>query len=341
MTAPTEMPDTNNSSITLPDALQTHRGFNRVFEPGRLTFGFVTPLEGYPEAPWPTMRNHAEMARMADEAGVAALWLRDVPFYDPSFGDVGQILDPIAYAGWLSAATKKITIGTAGMVLPLREPLYIAKAAASVDQLSGGRFLLGLAAGDRPGEYPAFGVPYEERSARYRDGRALISAATERNFGRHESTFYGTLNGAMDLVPKPTGSRLPFVAIGRSGQTLEWLAENMDAWITSGFDLRRIADVVPEWRALSGGVFKPYGYGMWFDLLENQDAPVEFGRVSIRGGRKALVEFFMKQQEAGVSHVVLNMKPTRRNPKAVLAELAEHVFPHFPPGALSVPSDED
>jgi luciferase-type oxidoreductase len=143
-----------------------HHGFTRAFREGQLTLGFIMPLEAYPDGPLPTLVDHAERARQADEAGFAALWLRDVPFLDPGFGDAGQILDPFTYAGYLAAITRRIGIGTAGVVLPLREPLIVTKQAASVDQLLGGRFLLGLSSGDRPEEYPAFGLELGSRTKR-------------------------------------------------------------------------------------------------------------------------------------------------------------------------------
>jgi alkanesulfonate monooxygenase SsuD/methylene tetrahydromethanopterin reductase-like flavin-dependent oxidoreductase (luciferase family) len=90
------------------------------------------------------MCDHAELARKADQAGFAALWLRDVPFYDLTFGDAGQVFDPMVYAGGPAAATRNITIGTAGVVLPLSDPLAIAKQASTLNQLTGQRFLLGL-----------------------------------------------------------------------------------------------------------------------------------------------------------------------------------------------------
>jgi alkanesulfonate monooxygenase SsuD/methylene tetrahydromethanopterin reductase-like flavin-dependent oxidoreductase (luciferase family) len=51
------------------------------------------------------------MAQKAGEMGMAALWRRDVPFYDPDFRDVGQILDTMMYAGWLAAVARDIAIG--------------------------------------------------------------------------------------------------------------------------------------------------------------------------------------------------------------------------------------
>lgn len=195
----------------LPKELADHRGYARVFQPGHLTFGFIAPVESYPDSPGPTLANHGTVARKVDQAGFSAIWLRDVPFYDPNFGDVGQIIDPMVYAGYLAAITENIAIGTAGIVLPLRDPLIVAKQAASVDQLLGGRFILGLATGDRPIEYPAFGSDFDNRAERFRDALAVVRAATERAWPVHGSAYYGELTGNLDLVPKPAAPRLPTV----------------------------------------------------------------------------------------------------------------------------------
>ena len=314
----------------LPGDLANHRGFGRVFHPGKLTLGLITPLEGYPDSPVPTLDHHVERARKADEIGIAALWLRDVPFYEPGFGDVGQMIDPMVYAGFLAAHTRNIAIGSAGIVLPLREPLIVAKQSTSVDQLLGGRFMLGLSGGDRPEEFPAFGVSFDNRAERYRDAYAMIQAAVGNDFPRWRSEFYGELRGALDLIPKPVGPGFPTIAIGRSGQTLDWLAANMDAWIWHGVDARRMADILPKWReATAGQPFKPYGYATWFDLAEDPDLPIQPGRI-LRAGRNALIALWREQEDAGVCHVVLNLKPTRRAVNEILDELAEYILPQFP-----------
>jgi len=257
-----------------------------------------------------------------------------VPFYDPSFGDVGQVLDPMVYAGWLAAQTTRIAIGTAGIVLPLRDPLIVAKQAASVDQLLGGRFLLGLSTGDRPSEFTAFDSDLGDRPERYRDAIGVIRAATEQSFARHASAHYGTLDGTIDMVPKPVGPRLPILAIGRAGQTLEWLGANTDGWIWHLSDARRLPDVLARWRsATAGGAYKPYGYGAMFDLLADPDAPLTYAAGGIRSGRNALIALWQRQRDEGVAHVALNPKPSRRPFADVADELATYVLPHFPTDA--------
>ncbi|WP_369929392.1 LLM class flavin-dependent oxidoreductase [Xanthomonas sp. NCPPB 2632] len=174
--------NTTFSFLSAPSRLSpqanTHAGFDQVFANGRLTFGLIAPLESYPHSPAPTMKDHLAMAQLADQGGFSSLWLRDVPFYDPTFRDVGQVFDPMAYAGYLACATSRIALGTAGIVMPLRDPLAVAKQATTLDHLTDNRFILGLASGDRPVEYPVFGVDYATRSERFRDAVETIRAVT-------------------------------------------------------------------------------------------------------------------------------------------------------------------
>ncbi|MFY0254093.1 LLM class oxidoreductase [Chitinophaga sp. 30R24] len=314
---------------TTANHLQQHPGFTQVFQEGKLTFGFVAPMDGYPNGPLPDMANYEKLVRKADTAGVDVIWLRDVPFLDPLFGDAGQVLDPLVYAGWLSGITKRMAIGTAGIVLPLRDPLIVAKQAASIDHLSGGRFLLGLASGDRYSEYPAFGVNFENKAARYREARDIIRVVTENEFPQHQSQYYGVMDGGIDLIPKPVTHHLPTIAIGRAGQTMEWIAENTDGWIWHGADARRMVDVIPRWKAATNGVFKPYGYGLFFDLSDNPDEPIFFGRTMLRGGRNQLIRFWEEQLQAGLSHAVLNLKPTRRPAEDIIEEFGTYIIPYF------------
>ena len=317
--------------MAAPDStapLHSHTAFNRTFCSGQLTIGFISPASGYPDSPAPSLLDQSEIVTRLDESDAAALWLRDVPFYDPSFGDVGQMLDPMVYTGWLAALTRRIAIGTAGLVAPLREPVVTAKQVASADQLLGGRFLAGLASGDRITEYPAFGVDYQARVERFQEAFNLLRTLTSDEFPHLRTRHFGDLHGNLDLVPKPAATRLPIIAIGRAGQPMEWLADNADAWIWHG-DPLRMPGVVPQWRELTAHRgFVPFGYGTMFDLDTNPDAPLRTGRV-LAGGRHALIAFLEQQREAGINHVALNLKPTRRPSLEVLDELQRYVLPAF------------
>ena len=321
------MENLNNSARV--EALNQHKGFAQTFRSGKLTFGFIAPMMGYPNSPIPDLDSFGKIVKIADEGGIDTLWLRDVPFLDPNFGDAGQVYDPMVYGGLLAATTKRIAIGTAGIVLPLRDPLVIAKQAATLDILSGGRFILGLASGDRYSEYPAFGRHFDNRVERFREAREIIRKVTEEHFPVLTSTHYGTLNGTIDLIPKPILNTLPTIAIGRGGQDLEWIGENMDGWLWHGENARNVEVRMKQWLQATNGVNKPYGYAHFFDLLENPEAPIFFAGNYVQGGRKALIEFWKAQEEVGLSHAVLNPKPSYRPAEEMLQEFCEFIIPSF------------
>ena len=108
-----------------------NQAYDNTFRPNRLTLGLVVPLENYSTSAVPDMNRHIERVQLVEELGFYSVWLRDVPFNVPSFGDAGQMFDPFVYLGVLAAQTKHIALGVASIVLPLRHPAHIAKAAAS------------------------------------------------------------------------------------------------------------------------------------------------------------------------------------------------------------------
>ncbi|EAU48361.1 bacterial luciferase family protein [Salipiger bermudensis HTCC2601] len=319
------------------DPLQQDRGadpLDAVFGTQGMTVGLVTPLEAYAESPVPTLDGHAAAARRAEEAGFASIWLRDVPFFDPKFGDAAQIMDPLVYAGFLAAETRTIAIGTAGIVLPLREPIAVAKQAASIDMLTQGRFLLGLSSGDRPTEYPAFGVRFDKRADRFREAYRLIRKLQDEAFPRGKTQGFGTLSGNLDLLPKPQGDRLPMIAVGRAGQTVPWIAKNADAWIWTVDDPKSVTKILNELKAASGKRRPPpYGYSTFLDLDRNPDAPARRDHNVLRIGRKALLARLQQQAAQGVKHVAFNLRPSRRPAERIIDEMGAHILP-----ALARPS---
>ena len=76
-----------NSNVSI----QSGNGFKRMFVENKLTLGIFFPLESY-NTDVPTMQDQERLAKLTESLGYAALWFRDVPLRDPSFGDVGQIL---------------------------------------------------------------------------------------------------------------------------------------------------------------------------------------------------------------------------------------------------------
>ncbi|WP_254702279.1 LLM class flavin-dependent oxidoreductase [Roseivivax sp. THAF40] len=92
--------------------------------------------------------------------------------------------------------------------------------------LSGGRLLLGIASGDRPDEYPALNMGFEDRGARFRDSFDYIRTMAE-DYPRRD-TAQGRLSDGIDMLPKPTAGRLPLLITGGSQQSPDWIAGNGD-----------------------------------------------------------------------------------------------------------------
>lgn len=318
------------NKLMLPEHLKNNKAFKRVFQQGKLTIGLIAPFKGYPDSHSPDMSDFAEMAKMADEGGVSALWVRDVPFYDPTFGDVGQIYDPFVTIGYLAGITKNITIGTAGIITPLRNPVHVAKSAASLDKLTNGRFILGMSSGDRLTEYPAINEDFQSRGERFRESWDIIRKLTEESFPTGNTKHYGRFSGNLDLVPKPSSS-LPMMAIGRCRQDLEWIANTSDAWIWHGVNPKQTSDIICEINRLGNGeTWHPFGYANFVELTEDPNEPSRlYNNIYLRGGANSLVEYWKEQEEKGLAHVTVNLKPTRRPAKEVMQEFIETIIPNF------------
>ena len=303
-------------------------GFRRMFAADRLTLGLFFPIEAFPRDQ-PTMRDQERLAARAQALGFAALWCRDVPLRDPSFGDVGQVYDPWVYLGWIAAITRDIALATGSIVLPLRHPLHVAKAAASVDQLSRGRLVLGVASGDRPVEFPAFGRDIERRASMFREDFEAIRRVLESDFPALE-TSRSVLTGAADLVPKPMG-RLPLLVTGNSGQPLPWIAAHSDGWITYPRPIERQAETVARWRAevqqAAPGDFKPFAQSLYVDLDANPQLPPAAIHLGFKSGREFLLRFLETLRAIGVNHVILNLKYGARPAAEVLEEIGSEVLP--------------
>lgn len=312
-------------------------GFRRTFGRGRLTLGLGFPLVTRGDtAEASDVGAQVDVARAAEDAGFAALYARDIPLRVPSFGDVGQVYDPWIFLTHMAAHTSRIALGTAGIVLPVRHPLHTAKSAASLDRLSGGRFLLGLASGDRPEEFRAFGVEQGERGEYFREHlKVLTHALTTEMRGIRWSG--GWMHSA-DVVPKPTAASVPLLMIGSCQQDIGYLAAHGDGWMTypRDFDVQR--RTAARWHELVAGtgdgdddeVFKPFAQSLQIDLSEDPDeraSPISFG---FRLGHRRLVEHLTDLREIGVNHVQLGFGASRRPLPQIVDEMARHVVPHFP-----------
>ncbi|MGK5554761.1 LLM class F420-dependent oxidoreductase [Actinomadura kijaniata] len=176
----------------------------------------------------------ARIAALAEELGYDSLWTADhVVLPSPrdavSPMDPGEpILDPLVALAHLAAHTERIRLGTGCVVLPQRNPLVLAKQLASVDVLSGGRLVFGMAVGYLEPELRALGVPVAGRGARadeyLRAMRSLWHDDEPAFHGRHVDF------ANIDTRPRPVQTPLPVVVGGHSGRALRRAARHGDGW---------------------------------------------------------------------------------------------------------------
>ena len=308
-----------------------NNAYNSVFQPNELSVGVVVPIENYDQGLMPTMEHHLERVELLEELGFKALWIRDVPFNVPSFGDAGQMYDPFTYLGFLAAKTSKIALGVSSIALPLHQPVHVAKSAATIDQLSGGRLLLGVASGDRFDEYPAMGIAYENRGELFREAFDYIRKAQE-DYPRLATKYYGQLQGHIDVLPKAANHKIPMLMTGFSQQSLEWNAEHADGWMYYPRDPRQQKYRIEEWREMvaeSNEFNKPFMQPLYVDLQEDDNFAPQPIHLGFRTGVDYLISYLHHLKSIGVNHVSLNLRFNSNSMEGTLEKLAEKLLPQF------------
>ncbi|WP_035558261.1 LLM class oxidoreductase [Burkholderia sp. 9120] len=301
----------------------------RVFADGALSIGLTLPLLR-PGTIVADFTEQVALARLADQRGFRALWIRDVPLNSADYPDPVGHLDPWVLLGALAASTQRIALASGAIVLTLRHPLHIAKAALSVNTLSGGRFILGLGSGDRPPEYAAFGRHADERRELYRDPWDTVAAA----LGTPSRVIPDqTPEGAptFNLLPESTDT-VPLLAVGSGGQSVDWIARHSLGWMTYHREPDAQRARYSMWRAAveraAPGAFRAFGVAMRLELSHDPHEPVQPLSLGYRTGRHALVAILNEMRAGGTHHVTFNLSPERPVAEAI-EELADEVLPLF------------
>lgn len=178
------------------------------------------------EVRWP---EYLAMARAAERGGLDSVWLGDHLLYR---GDGRSERGP--WEAWtllsaLAAATERVTLGPLVACTGFHPPGLIAKMAATIDEVSGGRFVLGLGAGWNADEFEAFGIPYDHRVSRFEEAFAIVRGllAGER------VTVDGRYWQARDAVLLPPPARRTPLMVGSNGPRMLGLTlPHADAWNT-------------------------------------------------------------------------------------------------------------
>jgi probable F420-dependent oxidoreductase len=189
-------------------------------------------------------------ARAAEQAGIDDLWVADhiaIP-PDDAEGSNGRYLDPLATLAFLAGVTQRIHLGTGVLVLPYRPALPTAKWIATIQELSGGRLLLGVGAGWMEAEFRAVGVP--------RNQRGRITDQTLAFLNQCFSNDVVELNGQPFLF-RPRPPRPPIFVGGGAPHALRRAAKFGDGWMPMRGDPDTLRPQIEALRAAMRAAGKP------------------------------------------------------------------------------------
>jgi probable F420-dependent oxidoreductase len=207
---------------------------------GRLSFGLFSVNFYACSNPATASR----VARQAEQAGFESLWAGEHvvlpdPRVPPSPLDPERpILDPLVSLSFLAAHTSTVKLGTGIVILPQRNPLVLAKQAASLDAVSDGRLILGIGAGYLEPEMRAIGVPFEERGRRTDEYLAAIRELWYAERPAYEGRFVSF--SGVQAYPRPTRT-VPIVVGGESAAAYRRAVEQGHGWYGFALDLETTA----------------------------------------------------------------------------------------------------
>jgi alkanesulfonate monooxygenase SsuD/methylene tetrahydromethanopterin reductase-like flavin-dependent oxidoreductase (luciferase family) len=188
------------------------------------------------------------MARLAEQVGFDSIWLGDHLLYDLPVGSRGpwEVWTTLAA---LAASTERVELGPLVASTSFHSPAMLAKQAATVDAISGGRLVLGLGAGWNEREYSAFGFPYDHRVDRFEEAFTIIR--TLLRDGRID--FHGTYHDLDDCVlhprsPRPDGPPLLVGSVAPRMQSIT--LPYVDAWNVWWSDYGNTADGFADKKAI-------------------------------------------------------------------------------------------
>ncbi len=229
-------------------------------------------------------------AQAADHAGVDSIWVNDHVGFPPKVennefnlpDEFGRILDPLGTLAFLAACTERVSIGSAVLLLPYRPALLTAKWVATIQELSGGRLLLGVGAGWMEEEFRALGVARKDRGA-----------LTDRTLDFLARCFASDLiepNG-QPIVFAPRPVRPPILVGGGPGIAIPRAVRAGDGWMPVGIepgDLKpHVEELERQARAAGRGAL---------EVVAMKTLPLEREREAI--------DYARAFRDAGVTHLV-------------------------------------
>lgn len=275
--------------------------------------GLILPMSDDDGSGTPSWAAIRDLARQAEEGGADSVWVYDHLLFRLDAEATG-IHEAWTLLCAVAAVTERVELGTIVMATSFRAPGLLAKMASTLDEISGGRLVLGLGCGWHEPEYAAFGYPFDHRVDRFEESLRIIAPLVRE--GR--ATFAGTYHRVQDCVILPRGprDRIPILVAAKGPRMLRLAAEHADAWNTAWFGMpddrlqRRLAD----FNAACVEVGRdPASIEVTVGVTVKADADEEWGRPGAPAALIARPEVIADALRAyaalGIGHVQLDVQP--------------------------------
>ena len=190
---------------------------------------FINLAERMMDGETPRWENIKEMATVAEDVGFDSVWVPDHLIFRMEEGEPEGFWEAMSMLAGIAAVTSKVELGSAVNCVSFRNPALYAKMADTIDEISGGRFVVGLGAGYHDPEYEGFGFPTSYRYSRFEEAFTII-----RKLLREGAVdFEGRFHSARECELRPRGPRPegPPIILGTLGpKMLRLAAEHADEW---------------------------------------------------------------------------------------------------------------
>jgi alkanesulfonate monooxygenase SsuD/methylene tetrahydromethanopterin reductase-like flavin-dependent oxidoreductase (luciferase family) len=284
-------------------------------QPRAMRLGIVVSLDEHgPEGVPLRFRAVRAQALEAERMGLDSFWVPDHFFYRAPGQDgiVGQ-WEALTTLSALAAVTEHITLGPMVAATSFRSPTLLAKMADTLDEISDGRFVLGLGAGWHQPEYDAFGFLFDHRAGRFAEALQIIAPLLRE--GR--VSFAGQYYQATDCVLRPRGpsARGPrILAAGFKPRMMRLIAQHADAWNTAWHTMPE--QVAARWEQMQAACDEvgrdPATLELTAGVMLRIARPGQTAAPStshITGEPEQIAEVLRGFQAVGVRHLVMVVEP--------------------------------
>jgi len=195
-----------------------------------------------------------QVAVEAEEMGFDSVWATDHLLLPKTqrypYGNIFEALTVMAFA---AAVTEEVKIGSSVIVLPMREPIQVAKALAAIDHLSGGRVIAGFGAGWCEEEFSNLGMNFHNRGKRFNEELELIKTLWRGGEVTYGGRYYSIKSGVFE--PRPVKGMIPIWVGGNSLKALQRALKYGDGWHFTGMPVENVNSVLSIAEAREGFVF--------------------------------------------------------------------------------------